>query len=130
MKTVFRLIAAALVLPQAGFADPSMECSVNVGSQGEIRACVAEAEAAVDQTIESSLGFAMEAAGELDEITGRAVAVPTLEAGQAAWSAYRDAHCGFVGATFGGGSGTGIAIQSCRVELGCARVSELMAFTQ
>jgi len=84
----------------------------------------------VDSAVQLALGFARKAAEELDGATGRVVAVPALESGQAAWSIYRDQHCEFVGATFGGGGGTGIAIRSCRVELGRARVDELMKYAQ
>ncbi len=119
-----------LASPFAALADPSFECSVNLSSQVEIAECVAETEAAVDKTIDIALGFAMGSVKELDDVTGRQVAAPALEASQAAWSVYRDAHCEYVGSTFGGGSGTGIAIRSCRVELGRARVSELMSRVQ
>lgn len=118
------------VTPAALSADPSLECSVDLGSQVEIADCVAETETAVDRTVELTYGFAMDAANELDVVTDRDVAVPALETGQTAWLAYQDAHCEYVGSTFGGGSGTGIAIRSCRVELGRARVIELMKFAQ
>ncbi len=119
-----------LASPFAALSDPSFECSVDLSSQVEIAECVAETEAAVDKTIDIALGFAMGSVKELDDVTGRQVAAPALEASQAAWSVYRDAHCEYVGSTFGGGSGTGIAIRSCRVELGRARVSELMSRVQ
>ena len=76
-----------------------------------------------------ALGFAMEAAKSLDTVTEREAALPALEAGQAAWSAYRDQHCEYVGVTFGGGSGTGMAIRGCRIELARARTNALMGFT-
>ncbi len=119
-----------LASPFAALSDPSFECSVDLSSQVEIAECVAETEAAVDKTIDIALGFAMGSVKELDDVTGRQVAAPALEASQTAWSVYRDAHCEYVGSTFGGGSGTGIAIRSCRVELGRARVSELMSRVQ
>jgi len=130
--TLVGLVFGSSFLFVAGgaIADPSLECSSHLGSQIEIADCVAEAETYVDKAVELSLGFAMTAATELDQVTGRSVAASALAAGQAAWSAYRDAHCDFVGATFGGGSGTGIAISSCRVDLGRARVEELMRYTQ
>lgn len=113
-----------LVLPSAALADPAMECPG--GSQIEIGACVSATLAAVDGALDQALGFARASAAELDRETGRAMALPALEAAQAAWSAYRDAQCDFVGAGFGGGSGTGIAITGCRVTLGRARVEELL----
>lgn len=124
---------AAIVLfatPFNAHADPSFECSLDLGSQVEIGKCVAEAEENVDRAVELALGFAMNAAKELDDVTGRRVAVPALDKGQQAWTDYRDAHCAYVGSTFGGGSGTGIAIRSCRVELGRARVGVLMNFAK
>ena len=116
----------ALCVPSALFADPATECGGS--SQVEIGACVAETLQRVDATVDIYLGFAMRSAEELDTITGRAMAVPALEASQAAWSAYRDAHCDYVGATFGGGSGTGIGIDSCKIELGRDRAEDLMRY--
>lgn len=130
MKHPVKLLALAVLFPTLASADPSLECSIGAGSQVEIGGCVSKMGEAVDRSVDIALGFAMTAAQELDDITGRKVAGPALEAGQAAWSAYRDAHCEFVGATFGGGSGTGIAIDSCRVDLGRARVSELMLYAR
>lgn len=125
MKTVSLILAASAALSaEAALAGPDLECSG--GSQIEISQCVNQALEAVDNAVEVSLGFAMGAAQELDSVTGRDSTVPALEAAQAAWSAYRDAHCEHVGATYGGGSGTGIAIASCRVMLGRDRVEVLL----
>ena len=115
-------------LPSIVFADPATECGGS--SQLEIGSCVAETLQGVDATVDIYLGFAMRSAAELDEVTGRTVAVPALDAAQAAWSAYRDEQCGYVGATFGGGSGTGIGSNSCRIELGRRRATELMRYVQ
>lgn len=114
-------------LPAApALADPSMECGVSAASQVEIADCVGTVDKTVDDTVKIALGFAMDSAKELDEVTGRDVAQKALTLSQQNWSAYRDAQCEYVGATFGGGSGTGIAISSCRVEMGRQRVSVLM----
>lgn len=123
MKVNAATLLLTLCLPRTAVADPATEC--DGGSQVEIGACVAETLQRVDKTVDTYLGFAASSARELDDITGRTVAVPALEAAQAAWSAYRDAHCDYVGSTFGGGSGTGIAINSCKVELGRDRADEL-----
>ena len=128
MKCVTRILVILLSVPSAALADPATECGGS--SQVEIGACVAETLQRVDRTIEIYLGFAMRSAEELDEITGRSVAVAALEAGQEAWVAYRIAHCDYVGATFGGGSGTGIGIDSCKIELGRDRAKELMRYVQ
>ncbi|MEX0306105.1 MAG: lysozyme inhibitor LprI family protein [Ruegeria sp.] len=116
-----------LLIPFAAVADPTLECT-DAGSQVEIGYCVSNMESRVNIAIETSYSFALEAAQELDKVTERVVAVPALEASQNAWSAYRDAQCEAVGASFGGGSGTGIAITACRVDLGRARVDELLRY--
>ncbi len=116
-----------ILFPFAALADPTMECS-EAGSQVEIGACVSEMEERVEAAIEASYSLAMQAATELDDVTGRVVAQPALEAAQDAWTDYRDTQCDAVGASFGGGSGTGIAITACRVDLGRARVDELLRF--
>ncbi|WP_282128821.1 lysozyme inhibitor LprI family protein [Roseobacter litoralis] len=110
------------------FADPATECGG--GSQVEIGSCVADTLQRADATVDIYLGFAMSSAAELDEVTGRTVAVPALEAAQAAWSAYRDEQCAYVGTTFRGGSGARIGINSCRIELGRNRAEELMRYVQ
>lgn len=116
-----------LLFPMSAVADPTMEC-IDAGSQVEIGSCVSDMETRVNAAIDSSYSLALGAAKELDDVTGRAVATPALEASQNAWTAYRDAQCEAVGASFGGGSGTGIAITACRVDLGRARVDELLRY--
>ena len=115
-------LLALLAAPAA--ADPILECPGS--SQVEIGDCLARTETLVDQALATALGFARQAAEELDRTTARSVAVPALDQAQSAWATYRDAQCEYVGATFGGGSGTGQAIRACRIELGRARVDQLM----
>lgn len=122
------IVTAVLLAAGTAAADPTLECGLDASSQVEIGDCLAKVEATVDRTLAEALGFATEAAKALDGETGRAAAVPALDAGQAAWVAYRDAHCAYVGATWGGGSGTGGAIRTCRIDLGRERVGVLMGF--
>lgn len=122
------VLAALTVAGSALRADPALECGLAGGSQVEIGDCLAAAEAAVDAALAQALGFAADAARGLDETTGRATAAPALEVGQAAWSTYRDAHCAYVGTTWGGGSGAGAAEHACRIDLGRARTDALMRF--
>jgi len=117
-----------LCLPMIVFADPATECGGS--SQVQIGACVADTLQRVDTAVDTYLGFAMRSAKELDDVTGRTVALPALEKAQAAWLAYRNTHCDYVGATFGGGSGTGIGINSCKIELGRSRAEMLMRYAQ
>ncbi|MFO1208599.1 MAG: lysozyme inhibitor LprI family protein [Amaricoccus sp.] len=123
-------IAGLVLLPGAAAADPTLECGLDGATQVATGDCLAGVEAVVGRTVAEALGFAMEAAKALDGETGRPAAAPALEAGQAAWSAYRDAHCAYVGATWGGGSGEGGAIRACRIDLGRERVGVLMGFAR
>ena len=120
--------AIAVATPTLLRASPDSECPGS--SQVEISDCVAQVEEAVDASLATIFSFALAAAQELDTVTGRPGAVEALEAGQAAWSAYRDAHCAYVGTTYGGSSGTGIAIRSCRIELGRARERDLLRYVR
>lgn len=119
-------VLAFLALAAVGSAraDPSLECPD--GTQVELSECLARTEAAVDRAMATALGLAQQAAAELDRTTGRPEAASALGEAQAAWSAWRDAQCAYVGATYGGGSGTGQAIRGCRIELGRARTDQLM----
>ncbi len=132
MRTLLLSMASsfAITLPTLLAADPSLECSINNDNQIKIGDCLSATEAEVDGAVKLALGFAHDSAVELDNITEADRSVKALEKAQTHWTAYRDSHCKFVGTTFGGGSGTGIAIQSCRIELGRLRVTELMKFTQ
>lgn len=126
LKLVLPSVALAS-LASAVFADPGFECSVSTSSQIETRDCVAQTEDRVEKVLQAALGFARDAAAELDTATGRSDAVPALDTSQSAWADYRDRHCAYVGATFGGGSGTGIAISACRIDLARERIGQLMA---
>ncbi|WP_226553494.1 lysozyme inhibitor LprI family protein [Celeribacter naphthalenivorans] len=121
----FVLVALLTLSPVSAVADASSECALDLGSQVEIADCVAATEIKATRAMEMMLEFAKSSAQELDEMTGRVVALPALEASQTAWETYRDAQCDYVGAGFGGGSGTGIAIRSCKVELTRARTKEI-----
>ena len=123
------LIASILsICPFAPLAaDTAMECGVQVSSQVDVASCVSAQVDIVNLALDEALGFARDAATELDVVTERAVAQPALEAAQTAWLTYRDAQCGYAAALFGGGSGAGIAEGACHVVLTRARIAELMA---
>lgn len=122
------LMPLALGYSQPLRADPSLECQES--SQAAIKVCLSQTEARVEVALSTALRIAGNQAAELDAVTGRPEAVPALQKSQEAWVGYREAQCRFVGATFGGGSGTGIGIQNCRITLTRDRISELLYWTQ
>lgn len=119
-----------ITIPNLVVANPTLECSSINANQVEIGNCINEQADIVLQTVDQALGFAMQAAVELDSETGRQSAVQALQAGQEAWVSYRDAHCAYVAFTFGGGSGTDIAEAACHVSLGRDRTDSLMEYVR
>ena len=118
MRRVLKtLIAASFAMPIAALAGPTDECSVESSSQVETGACLGAVKERSEAALAVALGVAQSQAAELDEVTGRDVAVPALARAQEAWLVYRDASCEHAGALFGGGSGTGIAIVDCQIRL-------------
>lgn len=128
--TPLLLSGAMFAIAGSASADPSFECSIKTSSQIETSKCVSQVEATVEKVLAATLGFAQASAKELDDVTGRNLSGKALTTSQTAWAAYRDAHCAFVGTTFGGGSGTSIAISSCRIDLARDRISQLMDYVQ
>ena len=125
-RFLIAIVCAALVLPASGRADPTMECSLDAGSQVEIGTCVNAQLERVDAAMEQALQFARDAAAELDGVTEREAAGPALDAAQTAWERYRDGECAYQATLFGGGSGAGISEAACRVTLTRARIADLM----
>ena len=121
------LFSAILLLPVPTAANPSLECSVSSESQIETGQCLQETAQAAEAALAVILDASREAAAELDGITERDVALPALDASQSAWEIYRDAQCTYAGSLFGGGSGTGIEIQSCQIQVTRNRINELQA---
>ena len=121
------LLSLALIatVSSEAMADPILECPGE--SQVEVRACLAETHARADAALASAVGFARDSAASMDELMGGTAGVEAFQAGQTAWEAYRDAHCDYIGSTYGGGSGTGPAITACRITHARERVAELMA---
>ncbi len=123
--TLFVTLHLAQAAPVA--ADAALECGVQMSSQVEIASCVAAQLDVTNQALDEAMGFAQDAAAELDDVTGREDAVPALAAAQMAWLAYRNAECSYSGALFGGGSGAGIAEGACHIAMTRARIAEIMA---
>lgn len=125
VRVLMMLIAAIAMIPDAR-ADAALECGIDRSSQVEIADCMAATEATVDKAMATAMELAKSVATELDQTTGRTEAAPALDAAQVAFLDFREKQCALVGATFGGGSGTGIAIRGCRIDLTRDRIDALM----
>ncbi|WP_374394188.1 lysozyme inhibitor LprI family protein [Sphingopyxis sp.] len=53
-----------------------------------------------------------------------------LQKSQTKWLSYRDAQCEFVAISYENGSGRGIAVASCLVDLNDARIEQLRKFSK
>ncbi len=125
MKRIVATVFCVFTLAGTGQGAPVDECALVSESEVEVGNCLVQVGRNMEILIDESLARALKTATRLDEDSERPMAVEALKAAQAAWQAYRDAQCEYVGATYGGGSGTGNAILSCRVELDRARLAEL-----
>jgi len=121
---ILPVLALAIMPIMSASAAPTLECTGS--SQVEIGDCLAEVEDRAEAAVQAALGFARDAAVELDSVTERTEVVPALEASQAAWESFRDSQCNYVGTTFGGGSGTGIAVLACRIMIARMRTDALL----
>lgn len=122
------LIVSALMCGSAA-ASPYLECG-QASSEVEVGQCLLEMDKRVTYALSTAYEIAQESAADLDQITDRDVAVPALKTAQQAWHTYRDTQCEAVAALYGGGSGTGKAYLSCRIELGRAQTDLLQQFAQ
>ena len=126
------LLGVAILMGISGSvnADPMSECWVGNGKQ-EAELCLGAVEDKANAALDDILRRAMDAANKFDDQTApRRDVVPALNAAQEAWTKYRDKHCEYVEANWGGGSGTGMAISNCRIELARKRFDELTEFIQ
>ena len=131
MSHFIKLLGAlSLACAAPALADPVMECSRDTQTQVEISRCLEDTEARSEYAMNSAFGFANESAKELDRVTGREVSARALAASQSAWESHRRAFCNFVGTSLGGGGGTSIALQKCRIEMARERQRQLMKYAQ
>lgn len=129
MKLLFKGIIGLSLLAGSTmpvYADSHGPCDEGNKSQVKLDHCFVNAEKDTNTTLKTVFGKVLVAAKELDDVTApRRDVVPALVTGQYVWEQYRDKHCEFVGTTWGGGSGTGIAVTKCRINLTRARIEEL-----
>jgi uncharacterized protein YecT (DUF1311 family) len=119
------VVAATLLTAAPALADPVGECQASTADQVETGQCLADTLGAARSVLANALGRAQERADSLDEVTGRAVARPALDASQAEWIHFVDTNCAVRGALAGGASGSGQFIAGCAIEMTRARTQEL-----
>ncbi len=94
----------------------------------EVKRCYNDRVNEIDREVDRAYQRALAAAGELDAVTGHGDAVPALEESQALWRAFRRADCMDLQAKLAaGGSGTGVFIARCAIDMAKTRIAELEA---
>lgn len=103
-----------------------IDCEDSTTNQVEMRACLKEASNYVERTLEVASAAAAVEMRELDTVTAAHIgAEQAFAKSRETYRAYRDAACDAVGASYAGGSGTGIAILSCRRQADWERANRI-----
>lgn len=108
----------ALLLAQPGAEE---ECDQKAGNQAELKDCLAALLPQAKQDRQNAEAATLAAMKQLDRIQLRSEAVPALQQDIKAYSRYQKAHCRWVAASYGSGTGSGIAEAACRIDLDRAR---------
>lgn len=105
---------------------PSIACEDSATSQVEMRACLREMLNYVERTLEVASAAAAVEMRELDTVTSADIgAEKAFEKSRTAYAAYRDSACAAVAASYAGGSGAGIAMLSCRLQMDWDRANRI-----
>ena len=121
---------AFAVLPWTGassLADPVGECQAATANQVETTQCLTDTLGAATQVMGLALEDAQMKADSLDQVTGRLVARPAIDASQTEWEKFRDTNCAVRSAFAAGASGSGQFVASCAVSMTRLRTEELRA---
>ena len=121
------LVSAALLGAAPALANPVGECQAITTSQVETGQCLTDTLGAAEYVMQNSLANAQAKADSLDQVTGRVVARPALDASQAEWVKFREVNCAVAGAMAAGASGSGQFITSCAIDMTRVRADELSA---
>ena len=126
MRRALLLLVAALLL----WGGPASARCADAGSNVEIGNCLVAVERDVWREMLITWGAVQRNIAGRDFMDPPTLArfAAAADRAQAAWRAWRDADCGEVtGFEWWGGSGSGNAILSCRLEATAARVRDLTA---
>lgn len=128
MRIIFALTfsLAALSVQAETSAPAQVECQAS--NQIALKECLAKLAPQAEQDRKNAETAACAMMKNLDRVTGRPEALPAFNQASKAYRSYQHAHCAWIGKSFAGGSGAGVAEQSCRIDLDRARADELSRF--
>ncbi|MCX7205430.1 MAG: DUF1311 domain-containing protein [Proteobacteria bacterium] len=128
MRFIFALVCALFTLSAQAQTSPAAQVECEAANQVLIKTCLAKLAPQAEQDRLNAEAAARAMMKNLDRATGRPEALPAFEQGTKTFRAYRQAHCAWIGKSFAGGSGAGIAELSCRIDLDRNRAEELSRF--
>ncbi len=128
MRFILAFTCALFATSALAQTSPAAQIECEAANQVLIKTCLAKLAPQAEQDRLNAEAAARAMMKNLDGATGRPEALPAFEQDTKAFHAYRQAHCAWVGKSFAGGSGAGIAERSCRIDLDRARAEELSRF--
>ncbi|STQ91669.1 lysozyme inhibitor LprI family protein [Iodobacter fluviatilis] len=128
MRLIFTLSCALLAFSAQAQTSPPAQVECDGANQILIKTCLAKLAPQAEQDRKNAEAATRAMMKNLDRATGRPEALPAFKQSTRAYEAYRQAHCAWVGKSFAGGSGAGIAELSCRIDSDRARSDELSRF--
>ncbi|XZG71309.1 lysozyme inhibitor LprI family protein [Chitinibacteraceae bacterium HSL-7] len=120
--------AASAHLASLRAAQPLAASECEARTSIEYKACLAELAPQAERDRHNAETAARAAMKRLDDVQGRKSALPAFERDAQAYARYRDAHCAWIDASFGSGSGAGSAELACRIDLERDRAHELSRY--
>jgi uncharacterized protein YecT (DUF1311 family) len=128
MRFIFALACALFAMSAQAQSSPAAQLECDAANQILIKTCLTKLAPQAEQDRLNAEAAARAMMKNLDRATGRPEALPAFEQSTQTYQAYRQAHCAWVGKSFAGGSGAGIAKLTCRIDLDRNRAEELSRF--
>ncbi|MEN9657729.1 MAG: hypothetical protein RL571_1194 [Pseudomonadota bacterium] len=128
MRIIFSLFFAITTLSVQAETSPPAQVECQASNQIALKDCLAKLAPQAEQDRKNAESAARVMMKNLDRITGHPAALPAFNQASKAYQSYQHAQCAWVGKSFAGGSGAGVAERACRIDLDRARADELWRF--
>ncbi|WP_164521459.1 lysozyme inhibitor LprI family protein [Iodobacter ciconiae] len=128
MRFIFALTSILFAITAQAQPSPPAQVECDEANQILIKACLTKLAPQAIQDRKSAQTATRAMMKNLDRATGRPEAFAAFKQSTRTYEAYRQAHCAWIGKSFAGGSGAGIAELSCQIDLDHARANELSRF--
>jgi uncharacterized protein YecT (DUF1311 family) len=128
MRFILALACALFAINAQAQTSPPAQVECDAANQVLIKTCLAKLAPQAEQDRLNAEAATRAMMKNLDRATERAEALPAFKKDIQTYLAYRQAHCAWVGKSFAGGSGAGVAELSCQIDMDHTRAEELSRF--